>query len=148
MQVTTDGPSDFSREVGRRLSEVRADQGLSQKQFAATLEVPIASYQRYEQGVRELPLSLALRLLKDCGVNPAWLLGGAEFGAPKFLGRDELSALLEDLFAAWIQPITASGVPVSFAEMAAGWRIVMRAGLQSSEIPKSEIQYLHKRLFE
>lgn len=148
MQVTTDGPSDLAREVGRRLAEVRSDRGLSQKQFAAELEVPIASYQRYEQGVRELPLSLAVKLMRDHGVNPAWLLQGPDAAPQKVRSLDEQGALLDQLYDAWEKPIAQSGVPVSYSERRAGFRMLLRDVLQTGRIPMSVITYTHKQLLD
>jgi len=146
--LSDDDDSEFARDVGKRLAEVRAARGLSQKEFAAELGIPIATYQRYEYGSRELPLNLAWRLMKAHGVSPAWLMAGTECGPPQFMTRDALSAFLEDLFTAWGKPIAKSGVPVSFAELEAGWRSVIRAGLENGQVPASEIQYIHKRLLK
>lgn len=135
-------------QIGKRLAEVRTELGLSQKEFAAALGTSIASYQKYEYGERELPISIAGRLYVEYKINPAWVLQGPDAGPQKVLSLDEQSALLDQLYEAWEKPIAESGVPVSYGERRAGWRMLVREVLQTGRIPTSVITYTHKQLLD
>lgn len=148
MQDSRGIEASLAAQIGKRLAEVRTELALSQKEFAAALGTSIASYQKYEYGERELPISIAARLYVEHKVNPAWLLQGPDAGPREILSLDELAALLDQLYEAWEKPIAESGVPVSYFERRAGWRMLVREVLQTGRIPTSVITYTHKQLLD
>ena len=62
-------------EFGKRLKQVRKSLGYSQKDFSSKLGIAISTYQHYERGDREAPISL-LPKITVFGVSLDWLLAG------------------------------------------------------------------------
>lgn len=58
-----------------RLREFRERAGLTQRQLAERLEILQPQYFRYEQGMRDLPTPLLIRLADIYGVSTDYLLG-------------------------------------------------------------------------
>lgn len=58
-----------------RLRELREREGLTQRQLAERLEILQPQYFRYEQGMRDLPTPLLIRLADIYGVSTDYLLG-------------------------------------------------------------------------
>ncbi len=55
----------------RTLKGLRNDLGLTQKEMAEQLGVPIASYQRYENYQQRIPADVVFEIARICGVqNP------------------------------------------------------------------------------
>ncbi|MBZ5763761.1 helix-turn-helix domain-containing protein [Rhizobium sp. VS19-DR104.2] len=67
----------FKQEMGKRLSKVRSDAGLSQNDFAAILKVSEKLYAAYEAGEREIPIEVLLAL-HDQNVDVSWVMSGEE----------------------------------------------------------------------
>lgn len=59
----------------KRLQDLRAEKGFSQKAFADWLGMPFRTYQGYETGERALSIALVDKLVAR-GYNPTWLLQG------------------------------------------------------------------------
>lgn len=62
--------------MGRRLSAVRRQKKLSQKEMAERLQVSRSAYQYYERGERDVPGSLLLRVFQEFEADPLWVLEG------------------------------------------------------------------------
>lgn len=62
-------------EIGERLRAFRQALGCSQEELASRLQVPLRTYQNYDQG-RSAPKAHALKHLADLGINIHWLLTG------------------------------------------------------------------------
>ncbi|SFN60524.1 Helix-turn-helix [Pseudobutyrivibrio sp. UC1225] len=59
----------------KRLEDLRIDHDLSQQNVADILVCQREVYRRYEKGVRELPLSYAIKLAEFYGVSLDYLCG-------------------------------------------------------------------------
>ncbi|MBR5637585.1 MAG: helix-turn-helix transcriptional regulator [Pseudobutyrivibrio sp.] len=59
----------------KRLEDLRIDHDLSQQNVADILVCQRDVYRRYEKGVRELPLSYAIKLAEFYGVSLDYLCG-------------------------------------------------------------------------
>lgn len=58
----------------RRLRELREDHDLTQRQMAAILQITQPQYWRYEQGYRDLPTDLLIRIADYFSVSTDYLL--------------------------------------------------------------------------
>jgi transcriptional regulator with XRE-family HTH domain len=68
--------SEYSQmEFSERLKRVRSDLSLSQKEMAEKLSIALSTYQYYERGEREAPVSCVCKIA-SFGVNLDWLLTG------------------------------------------------------------------------
>jgi transcriptional regulator with XRE-family HTH domain len=63
-------------ELADRLKKVRSDLSLSQKEMADRLSIALSTYQYYERGQREAPVSFVCKIA-SFGVSFDWLLTGA-----------------------------------------------------------------------
>jgi transcriptional regulator with XRE-family HTH domain len=63
-------------EIGKRILAVRAASGLSQNDFAESLEMSPRAYANYERGEREMPVALFKGLYESYSIDPVWLLTG------------------------------------------------------------------------
>ena len=59
----------------QRLRDLREDADLTQKQLAEQLHMYKTTYARYEAGIRDIPLSIAIRLAKFYRVSLDYLAG-------------------------------------------------------------------------
>ena len=59
----------------RRIRELRIDHDLTQRQLAAMLNMPQPQYFRYEQGYRDIPTDILIRLAEIYDVSIDYLLG-------------------------------------------------------------------------
>ena len=59
----------------KRLRELREDHDLSQRKLASLLGLTQPQYFRYEQGQRDLPTALLIRLSEVYGVSVDYILG-------------------------------------------------------------------------
>lgn len=59
----------------RRVRELRIDHDLTQRQLAAMLNMPQPQYFRYEQGYRDIPTDILIRLAEIYDVSIDYLLG-------------------------------------------------------------------------
>ena len=59
----------------RRLRELREDHDKTQRDLAAVLDMPQSQYWRYEQGYRDLPSDILIRLAEYYGVSTDYILG-------------------------------------------------------------------------
>lgn len=59
----------------RRLRDLREDHDLTQNQLVEKLNMHKTTYTNYEQGKRDLPLSLAIKIAKFYGVSLDYLAG-------------------------------------------------------------------------
>ena len=66
------------KEFGKRLSDIRQTNNLSQKQLAEKLNLPQSTYAGYETGSRKIPLDLIVELSKIFKISPTVLILGDE----------------------------------------------------------------------
>lgn len=59
----------------RRIKELREDHDKTQRDIAAVLNMPQSQYWRYEQGFRDIPTDILLRLADYYDVSVDYLLG-------------------------------------------------------------------------
>ena len=59
----------------RRIRDLREDADLSQRELAEILHMHKTTYSRYETGVRELPLNIAILIAKYYHVSLDYLAG-------------------------------------------------------------------------
>lgn len=62
--------------AGRRFLAVRQALGLTQQQFGESLGVALRTEQNYERGARKIPADVLLRLAREHGIDPLWVLEG------------------------------------------------------------------------
>lgn len=66
----------------RRLRDLREDHDLTQDQLVAMLGLNKTTYTNYEQGKREIPFALVIRLAKLYNVSIDYIAGLADSPAP------------------------------------------------------------------
>lgn len=71
MSTTDDLPAPATR-----LKWVRRQLGKSQREVADLLGLSLTGYQNYEQGGREVPVSLGRLIKTSLGVSPPWIFSG------------------------------------------------------------------------
>ena len=59
----------------KRIRELREDHDLTQRQVAELLNMPQPQYFRYEQGYRDIPTDILIRLADYYAVSTDYLLG-------------------------------------------------------------------------
>ena len=59
----------------RRIRDMREDHDLTQSQVAVILEVPQPQYNRYEQGLRDVPTTVLIKLADLNETSTDYLLG-------------------------------------------------------------------------
>ena len=59
----------------RRVRELREDHDMTQRDIAAVLHMPQPQYFRYEQGYRDIPTDILIRLADLYDVSVDYLLG-------------------------------------------------------------------------
>ncbi len=67
----------FYTDFCRRLRRIRERQEWSQQQMAALIGIPMANYQKYEQGKRRMPLDVVARVARVTGESLDVLLTGS-----------------------------------------------------------------------
>lgn len=77
-------------DFAKRLTLVRKERGISQKQAAADLEVSQALLSHYERGVRECGLDFVVRCARYYGVSSDYLLGLSARRVGEILSGDDL----------------------------------------------------------
>lgn len=77
-------------DFAKRLTLVRKERGISQKQAAADLEVSQALLSHYERGVRECGLDFVVRCARYYGVSSDYLLGLSARRSGEILSGDDL----------------------------------------------------------
>lgn len=65
-----------------RIKELREDNDKTQREIASYLSVAQNTYCNYENGVREIPLELLVKLSTYYGVNIEYLLGLTDCDTP------------------------------------------------------------------
>lgn len=71
-----DAPLTFVKSLGKRLAQVRAEIGMTEAEFAASLDTPLVDYAAYETGDGQMTMAFLRALHDKHDVNPAWLLSG------------------------------------------------------------------------
>lgn len=66
----------------KRLRDMREDADLTQRQLAARLGMSQPQYNRYEQGYRDLPTDILIRLADMYNTSTDFLLGRTDDPAP------------------------------------------------------------------
>ncbi len=66
---------------GDRLESLR--NGMTQKEFAASLQTPINTYTNWVRGIREPSMSAIINLCTRLGVSSDWLLGIGDGQPPR-----------------------------------------------------------------
>lgn len=64
--------------VYTKIKELRKENNLSQQQVSEVLEIKYQVYQRYENGTREIPLHLLIKLADFYGVTLDYIAGRSE----------------------------------------------------------------------
>ncbi len=59
----------------RRIRDLREDHDLTQRQIASMLGMPQSQYNRYEQGYRDIPTDILIRLADMFHTSTDYLLG-------------------------------------------------------------------------
>ena len=59
----------------RRIRELREDHDLTQRQLAAMLDMPQPQYFRYEQGYRDIPTDILMKLADIYETSTDYILG-------------------------------------------------------------------------
>lgn len=134
--------SEFRIEIGRRLAEVRKDQGLLQPAIAEYLKISESAYKNYERGDRELPLKVAQDLCELYDVNPSWLLqgNGVKYSA-------EIERLIQQCEIAVSKFLLENKIVEIAAENRAQLLgIVTALALKSGKLPINEVQAIMKVL--
>ena len=67
----------------QRLQELKQRQNVMQKDVAASVGVPLRTYQRYERGESEPQLSVLIRIADFYGVSLDYLAGRSEVSEPE-----------------------------------------------------------------
>lgn len=65
-----------------RIRSMREGHNLTQRQLAAKLNMPQPQYNRYEQGLRDVPLAVLLQLATLYDTTTDYLLGRTDDPAP------------------------------------------------------------------
>lgn len=66
----------------RRIRDLREDHDLTQRQLAAILHMPQPQYNRYEQGLRDIPTTVLIQLADLYHTSTDFLLGRTEDPTP------------------------------------------------------------------
>lgn len=66
----------------RRIRDMREDHDLTQRQIASMLGMPQPQYNRYEQGLRDIPTVMLIRLADLYHTSTDYLLGRTENPKP------------------------------------------------------------------
>lgn len=66
----------------RRIRDMRADHDLTQRQLAALLHIPQSQYNRYEQGLRDIPTTILIELADLYHTSTGFLLGCTDTPTP------------------------------------------------------------------
>lgn len=61
--------------LGERLKDLRSERGLTLKQVASELAIPLQTYANYEHGTREPPLDLLISICDLFKVTADYLIG-------------------------------------------------------------------------
>jgi phage repressor protein C with HTH and peptisase S24 domain len=68
----------YLKPIGKRLIEIREELGFKNRElFAAAFGVPKKTFEKYEQGLSELPTKLMLWLRDYYGISLSWLISGS-----------------------------------------------------------------------
>ena len=78
-------------ELKSRLKRIRTAKGLSQKDFATMLKIPLSTYQRYERGECMPSADVIRKIITTFSVDPYWLLTGKEPVQLTFLKGPEIT---------------------------------------------------------
>lgn len=65
-------------EIAQRLRELREICDFTQEELAEAAGIPVEKYAKYENGEKDLPISVLLEVCEKCGVEPGILLTGEE----------------------------------------------------------------------
>jgi transcriptional regulator with XRE-family HTH domain len=84
----------IAAEVGHRLRVTREALGLSQKTFAARIDVQQTTWSQYEGGHRILPIKVAEQICSKYNCDMNWLYAGDHSNLPRDL-RAAIVALLQ-----------------------------------------------------
>ncbi|MEI3248832.1 MAG: helix-turn-helix transcriptional regulator [Faecalibacterium sp.] len=66
----------------RRIRDLREDHDLTQRQLASLLHMPQPQYNRYEQGLRDIPTPVLIKLADLYETSTDYLLGRTDNAAP------------------------------------------------------------------
>ena len=66
----------------KRIRELREDHDMTQRQVAAILNMPQPQYYRYEQGYRDIPTDILIRLADLYATSTDYILGRTKDPAP------------------------------------------------------------------
>lgn len=66
----------------RRIRDMREDHDLTQRQLAALLHMPQPQYNRYEQGLRDIPTTILIKLADLYHTSTDFLLGHTDNPTP------------------------------------------------------------------
>nr|WP_302656686.1 helix-turn-helix transcriptional regulator [uncultured Agathobaculum sp.] len=66
----------------KRIRELREDNDLTQRQLASILDMPQPQYFRYEQGYRDIPTDILIRLAQLYHTSTDYILGLTDCDVP------------------------------------------------------------------
>lgn len=72
----------------RRIRDMREDHDLTQRQLAAILKMPQSQYNRYEQGLRDIPTVTLIQLADLYHTSTDYLLGRIENPISQNINRE------------------------------------------------------------
>ncbi|MFS4439628.1 helix-turn-helix domain-containing protein [Paracoccaceae bacterium GXU_MW_L88] len=126
-QSETASEDDVS--IGARLALIRASLGMTQVNFAKSIDVSLRSYHHYEKGTRSLSADILRKLRAEYGLNMNWLLLGQ--GLP-YDGEDTAAAVdfIEELNAYLLASQTTLS-PESQKRIFAKWLKSLREGYRT-----------------
>lgn len=65
--------------LAERLKELRTENGLTLKQIATELSIPLETYANYEHGIRKPPIDLIISICNYYGVTADYLIGRTDY---------------------------------------------------------------------
>ncbi|BAQ67811.1 hypothetical protein NHU_00642 [Rhodovulum sulfidophilum] len=107
--------------------------GLNQQDFAETVGTSFRSYRAYENGQRELPTAIVLRLNELMNVSPHWLLLGE-----KEPTNDRSLQIIEKVLKASLDALDQSETGRDNAEKAKKLRLIIKLSLSQGECISQE----------
>lgn len=125
--------------MGQRLYGLRVELGYSQLELASRLGISLRAYQSYERAERELPLTVAITLFRELGINPIWLALGAGSGSKRLLTPEEAARLCAELHETWQKSLKSLAIVVTCDVTRPIYRRLSRSAFRRGEVPHDEL---------
>jgi len=133
---------DQNLHFGQRLAAVRATTGLSQTAFAQTLGLSLRAYANYERGEREAPVALFRAILQQYGIDPIWLLSGADDVPRKAAARLMDFDFVDRMSQAINERLSAAGKRLKQEQRNSVLRALYEMSLENGEPSEADIKRL------